>query len=203
MEAALTEPVAVCYHSYQRSKLKEGDNILVLGDGPFGYFHAVLARILGADQIIVAGHYDKRLERIADAADAITCNTHKQSIEEVLHKSIRTSGIDVVIEATGNGAIVNTGLKALRPQGTMVVFSYIWKPDTLEMGFIHMNEIQLVGACRSLHSFEPCLELIQSKQIEPYSIIDGIYPLDQWKDARIQLQNNKQNTFKVVFNPNN
>ncbi len=38
-------------------------NVLVIGDGPFGFLHAWLAGILGAKSVLVMGHHDVRLSR--------------------------------------------------------------------------------------------------------------------------------------------
>ena len=64
--AALAEPAAVCYQSFLRAQCRPGQDVLILGDGPFGFLHAMIANILGARTVIVAGHHDERLQRIAD-----------------------------------------------------------------------------------------------------------------------------------------
>lgn len=201
MAAALTEPAAVCYESFKRADLKPGKSVLIIGDGPFGFLHAQIARARQAGKIIVAGHYDQRLARIQKKTRAIVCNTHHQDILKVVETEIGLPGVDVVIEATGAGLSPNIGLKVLRPRGTMVVFSYIWKPEALTMGLIHMRELNVVGACRSLNTFQPCLELMKDKKVNPGLLVDLKVPLEEYRQAIDILKQQKERVFKVVFTP--
>jgi threonine dehydrogenase-like Zn-dependent dehydrogenase len=198
--ACLAEPLAVCYESFQRAQLKKGDTVLILGDGPFGFLHAQVARALCAKKIIVAGHYDQRLSRITQATGAIPCNTHDQSLEEILAKETN-SVVDIVIEATGAGASPAIGIKALRPRGTLVIFSYIWKPLPLEMGLIHMKELNVLGSCRSLNAYPACIRLMKQKKVDTGLLVDISVPLDDYAQAIDRLQNHKEDVFKAVFVP--
>jgi threonine dehydrogenase-like Zn-dependent dehydrogenase len=199
--ACLAEPAAVCYESFERCALRPGDTVLVLGDGPFGFLHAQIARARGAGRIIVAGHYDRRLERIAAGSGAITCNTHRENLEAVLGREIGPPGVDVVIEATGSGASPNIGLAALRPRGSLVIFSYIWKPQPMDMGKIHMLEINVLGSCRSRAAYGPCLDLMGRGKIDTGALVDLRVRLEDCREAMARLAGHKADTFKCVFLP--
>jgi len=201
ISACLTEPLAVCYESFMRAGLKKGDSVLIIGDGPFGFLHAQVGVALGARTIIVAGHYDKRLARISNQTGAIICNTHREDLAPVVRKNAGETGVDIVIEATGAGPSPNLGIKALRPRGTMVVFSYVWKPQPLEMGLIHMNELNLLGACRSLNTFEPCIDLMKTKKVNTRILADMVVPFEENMKAVDMVKNKKEEVFKAVFVP--
>jgi L-iditol 2-dehydrogenase len=199
--AALTEPAAVCLESFYRAGFQKGWNVLIMGDGTFGFIHAMLARILGAEKIIVAGHYDERLERIKEATGAITCNTHNEDLRELLREHINSAGVDIAIEATGAGPVVNIVLNALRPRGTLILFSYVWQAEITDLGLIHMKELNVLGACRSLGCFERCIELVANKQLDLASLIDIKAPLEEVSAAMEKLTTDKKNTFKAVLLP--
>ncbi len=199
LAASLTEPCAVCYESFVRAGLKQGDSVLIIGDGPFGFMHAQVARALGAGTIIVAGHYPERLARIASQTGALTCDTHKQDLAEIIRKEVEPQGLDIVIEATGAGDSPNIGIRALRPRGTLVIFSYIWKPQPLEMGQIHMKELNVLGACRSRAAFDTCLDLMKQKKIDTGILADVVVPFEEYRTAVDKLKNSKAEVFKAVF----
>ncbi len=201
LEAALTEPTAVCMESFQRAKFQPGWDVLILGDGVFGFLHAMLAKIYGARKIIVSGHYDSRLNRIAKETNAITCNTHKQNLNEVLERYIGKLGVDLAIECTSAGAAPNIALNALKPRGTAVLFSYIWKPEVLDLALLNMKELNVLGSCRSLNCFDKCLKMFSEKKIDAASLVDIKEPLTNVNKAIIELQKNKQNVFKAVLLP--
>lgn len=152
--AALTEPAAVCLESFKRANFKSGQTVLIIGDGTFGFIHAMLAKVFKAKEIIVGGHYDKRLSRIAEKTSAVTCNTHSQQLNKVVAETVGKAGVDMVIEATGATAAPNIGVNSLRPRGTLVLFSYVWQPEVLDLGTIHMKELNVLGSCRSLDCFD-------------------------------------------------
>lgn len=197
--ACLAEPMAVCYESFQRAGLKEGDAVLIIGDGPFGFLHAQIARAMGAGKIVVAGHYDKRLARISQATGAISCNTHHEDLAGVLAGEIGSPGADIVIEATGAGASANIGLKALRPRGTIVVFSYVWEPEPLDMALVHMRELNVLGSCRSLNAYKKCLDLMGQGQVDTGLLVDLQISLEDYSTALDKLLNHKEDIFKAVF----
>jgi threonine dehydrogenase-like Zn-dependent dehydrogenase len=199
--AALTEPAAVCCQSFQRAGLKAGDTVLVLGDGPFGFLHTQVAAALGAGTVICAGHYDERLKRIREKTGALTCNTRVEELQEVIDGRVAPPGVDIAVEATGSGSAPAFGLKALRPRGTLVVFSYIWKPEALDMGLIHMRELNVLGSCRSHRSFDTCLKLMAEGRIDTETLVDLAVPLEDYGRALDRLREEKENTFKVVLIP--
>jgi len=199
--AALSEPAAVCYHSLQRSGLQPGEAVLVLGDGPFGFLHTQIAAALGAGIVICAGHHDNRLERIGEQTGALICNTKRQSLAEVIAGKAPRSGVDLVVEATGSGSAPALGLEVLRPRGTLVVFGYIWEPKALNMGLIHMRELNVIGSCRSQHAFEPCLDMMARGRIDTETLVDLAVPLCDYQQALARLREHKADTFKVVLIP--
>lgn len=201
LEAALTEPAAVCMESFNRAGFEPGQDVLVLGDGVFGFIHGMLAQIFGARRIVVAGHYNERLNRIAEKTGAATCNTHATRLEDVLGKTVGGLGVHLAIEATGSGAAPNIGLRALRPRGTLVLFSYIWHPEMLDLALVNMKELNVLGACRSLDCFGKCLRLMAEGKLDLGTLVDIKIPLEQYDKAMTELRENKANLFKAVLLP--
>lgn len=199
--ASLAEPAAVCLQSFHRAAFEAGGNVLVLGDGPFGLLHATIARILGAKNIIVAGHHDERLTRIARHSGATVCNTHREDVVRFVADRTGGVGVDLAIEATGAGAAPALGIASLRCRGTLVVFSYIWKPEPPDWGTVSMKELNLVGSCRSLECFAPCLQWMAEGRIPADNLIDLKRPLAQVHDAIEELARRKKDLFKAVLLP--
>ncbi|MCC6123974.1 MAG: alcohol dehydrogenase catalytic domain-containing protein [Pirellulales bacterium] len=200
--AALTEPVAVCYQSFLRAQSRPGQEVLILGDGPFGFLHAVIAKLLGAKTIFVAGHYDERLRRIAEQTRAVTCNSRREDLLEIVRHRTGGLGVDLVIEATGSSDAPNLGIAALRPRGTLVIFSYIWKPCPPDFGTVSMKELNLVGSCRSRGCFDPCLAWMAEGKIPAEKLVDLRVPLAEVNLAITQLKHRKKDIFKAVLLPN-
>lgn len=200
-KAALSEPAAVCLESLLRADFQKGQTVLILGDGTFGYIHAMIAKILGAQQIIVAGHYNERLKRIAEKTGALTCNTHNEKLDEFLKNIGISPGVDLAVECTGATTVPNLGLKALRPRGTLIIFSLVWNPEILDLNLISMKELNVLGSCRSLDCFEQCLKWMEQKQLSINELIDIKVPLEEANAAMETLTKDKKNCFKAVLIP--
>jgi threonine dehydrogenase-like Zn-dependent dehydrogenase len=200
-QAALTEPTAVCLQSFQRARFQKGQTVLILGDGTFGFIHAMFAKILGAATIIVAGHYEERLSRIAAKTGALTCNTHHEKLEKFLKKFDVQPGVDLVIECTGATVAPNLGLQSLRPRGTLIIFSLVWKPEILDLNLVSMKELNVLGSCRSLHCFDRCLDLMAQGQLNIDELIDIKVPLEDVTVAMERLTRDKKNCFKALLIP--
>jgi threonine dehydrogenase-like Zn-dependent dehydrogenase len=200
-QAALTEPTAVCYQSFRRAGLSAGDTVLVVGDGPFGFLHAQIAGALGAGKVVCAGHYDQRLRRIHDCTGATVVNTRNEDLTDVLATEVGSPGVDIAIEATGTGAAPSIGIQTLRPRGTLVVFSYVWEPEPLDMGSIHMQELNVFGSCRSQGAFDVCLSLMAEGVVDTEALVDMAVPMRDYASALERLRADKAGTFKAVLLP--
>lgn len=198
--ASLAEPAAVCRESFLRAAVDPDANVLVIGDGPFGYVHALWARQLPA-RVVVAGHYDQRLQRIAAATGALTCNTHNDDLQSMVQQATDGLGVDVVIEATGAAVAPALGIAALRPRGVLVIFSYIWNPRPPDWGAVSMKELTLVGACRSWQCFEPSLAAMADGRLPLDDLVDLEAPLTDFADALRAVKQRKAEIFKAVLRP--
>ena len=199
--ASLVEPAAVCLESYRRADLRPGESVVIIGDGPFGFLHAQIARILQAGSVVVAGHHDERLGRISAACGAATCNTYREELGRVVLKHAPAHGADIVIEATGSGDAPNLGLSLLRPRGSLVLFGYVWRPKPLDMGMIHMKELNILGSCRSADAFDTCLNWMAEGLLDTSLLLDLCVPLDEYHRAIEQVRRNKAAVFKAALLP--
>ena len=199
--AALSEPAAVCLESFLRADFQKGQTVLIMGDGTFGFVHAMIAQILGAGMVVVAGHYEERLSRIAAKTGVLTCNTHHEKLDSFLETHGISPGADLAIECTGATVVPNLALQSLRPRGTLIIFSLVWEPEILDLGRISMKELNVLGSCRSLGCFQPCIEWMGQNRLDMGELIDIEVPLEKVNEAMNLLKKDKKNRFKAVLLP--
>ncbi len=53
--ASLAEPVSVCLEALAQARLKPGNSLLIIGDGPFGVLIARLAEAFDLGNVVIAG----------------------------------------------------------------------------------------------------------------------------------------------------
>jgi threonine dehydrogenase-like Zn-dependent dehydrogenase len=175
--AVFVEPVAAAYEIFDQVSLRRDARILVLGDGRLG---AIVATVLKAEahEPIVGGHHPEKLERL----EALGL---KVELEDKLQ-----TGFDVVVDCTGNSAGINRALALVRPRGSLILKSTAAAAAPLNLAPIVINEVTVVGS--RCGRFEPAIEAIASRKVDPRPLIDGTYPLDDYDTA-----------FKAAADPSN
>jgi len=112
--AALAEPVAVCIEALDQARLKPGERVLIMGDGPFGVLIARLALQRGDLQVVLSGHHDWRL---AFAEGAIQVNTKVADDPITALREAGGGGFDAVFVGVSRSEAYDRALALLRPRG--------------------------------------------------------------------------------------
>ena len=134
-QAAMVEPMSVTSNAVDKAQLRLGDTVVVMGPGPIGLLTLLFAKVNGAGTCIMVGMSQdkKRLELARElGADYILASDECDLKEEVM-KITNGNGADVVFEATGVAALVQTSVDLLTQVGKVVCISIYAKPSTLEM----------------------------------------------------------------------
>ena len=178
---ALAEPVCVCLEALAQARLRPGQRLLVLGDGPFGLIMARLATRLGLARLVIAGRHDYRL---AYARGAVPVNTRAaDDPTAVLRAAADASGYDAVLLAAGNAAAVAQGLSLLVPQGRLVVFATITEPTPVDLFTLMFKELEIVGACNDQDRFDDAIAALADPALALGDLVTHRFPFTRYADA--------------------
>lgn len=147
-EAALAEPLASCLNGQQLAGVTEGDTVLILGAGPLGLLHAMLARVRGAACVLVVEPLPSRIKMAYPAKIDRVIDLNSEDIEETVKQETASRGVDVIILACREAAVYPL-LKLLAPRGRICLFSGLPQDNTkfpLDANLVHYQEITIVGA---------------------------------------------------------
>lgn len=147
--AAMVEFLAIGAHGIRRGAVSEADQVLVVGAGPIGLSAMIFARARGAHVTAL----DTRQDRLDFARDRIgvqaTATVSPDLVEEL---SAATAGefFDVVVDATGNAASIQGGLRFVGHGGRFVLLSVV--PDDLVFSDpeLHKRETTLLASRNAL-----------------------------------------------------
>jgi L-iditol 2-dehydrogenase len=98
-EAAMIEPLACCIRSWNKFKHQKGDSVAVLGVGPTGIMHVMLAAYYEFKKVFCLDLNDFRLA-YAKKFDAVTIRSDSSSASDIIKSQTGNKGVDVVIIAT-------------------------------------------------------------------------------------------------------
>jgi len=202
-EAALTEPLACCFHGIERCNIDVGDTVVIIGDGPIGLLHLQLARLKGCEKVIVCGLIEERLKIARELGAAKTVNAPvEETVKEVMNLT-DGHGADVVVEAVGIPTTWEEALRLVGKGGTVLEFGGC-PPGTeirVSTELLHYDEINLLGSFHANPTdFRKALNLIASGAVQVKPLLTKELPLRRISDAFNILTTSKEE-LKIAISP--
>ncbi|BAU33396.1 zinc-dependent alcohol dehydrogenase family protein [Microcella alkaliphila] len=197
--AAYVEPLACAIHGQDRIGINVGETVLVIGGGPMGLAHIVLARLNGASRVIVSEPDATRRALAADLGADDVINPLASDIELSLPELTSGVGPDVVIEAVGSVRTYETAVALVRRGGRILAYGAAPQDAsmTLRPFDIYSKELTIVGSYAGTYDTWPrAIALIAQGRFAPAKIVDSIRPLSEAVDAIKALEHDRS-TIKV------
>ena len=196
-EAAMIEPLACCLRAWKKFNYQKNDTAVILGVGPTGIMHALLARSVGFSKIFCSDLNDFRLDFAKKLGfEAVRSN---ESSEKILQSTI--DGVDVAIVATGNLNALNSAINLVRKGGTIVMFGVPSKDASIDinMSNVYSKEITITTTyAASDTDTKNALELIASGTIDVKSLITHKYTLEDSQKA-FEHAKTGDNAMKIII----
>jgi len=201
--AAITEPISSCVHAQDKGKVSMGDTVMIIGAGPVGCIHTVLARIRGADKIFIADISESRLKMAEAFEPDRTIDAAEVDLVQEVRRLTGGMGADVVISATPAPVAVVQAVEMAKKGGRVLLFGGLPKDDSkpgVDMNTVHYNGLFLIGTT----TFAPrhqmlALRMVANGRIPADKLITHRFALDDFvKGAGLALEGK---VLKAVFLP--
>jgi L-iditol 2-dehydrogenase len=180
-----------------------GDTVLIIGSGPIGCIHIALARLHGADKIIIADINAERL-RLAEpfAPDAVIDASKADLVSEV-RRLTNGRGPDVTVTATPAPVAVVQAVDIARKGGRILLFGGLPKDDSkppVDMNLVHYRALSLIGTTTfAPRHYRLAVKLVSSNRIPVDKLITHRFPLSEFKRGAMMALEGK--VLKAVFEP--
>lgn len=161
--AVFIEPLAAALRIQEQVSITEKDKVLVLGAGKLGQLVAQSLVLTGCQLQVVARHLNQ-VSLLAFRGIA--------SVDETV---LPIQHYDVVVEATGNPDGLAIALRAVRPEGAVVLKSTFKGNASVDLSAAVVKEITVIGS--RCGPFEPAVSLLKNKNVDPTILIDRKYLL--------------------------
>jgi L-iditol 2-dehydrogenase len=192
-EAALLDTFSVCMHAIQLSGIKLNDKVVVIGAGCIGLGQLQLAKICGADVLII-DKVDSALQVAKELGADEVVNTEKDDAYQKVMEFTGKRGADIVFECAGGSAMPITLPQAVsfsRIGGKVVMvggFEKDQKAIEMDWSRIQMSEIKLIpSASYSFWDIYPemqiSLDLLAKGKLNAKKMITHNFPLDKINEA--------------------
>lgn len=186
-QAALTEPLACTIHGIERSKIRLGDTVCVIGQGPIGLMLTRLAKLKGA-RVIAVERSPFRLTKSREfgADELVDVNAISDPVEAVRSLTPGGRGVDVAIEAVGLPETWEQAIAMTRAGGLANLFGGC-KSGThvkIDTRRLHYDELQIIGVFHHTPRYvRAALSLISSRQLDADALITHEMPLERLEEA--------------------
>ena len=174
-EAAMAEPLAVCLHAVHHAGDLVGKSVLVSGCGPIGLLSILAARRAGASEIVATDLSDFTLSKAREVGADHALNLATDA-DALAPWQTGKGHFDVQFECSGAPQAVVAGVKALRPQGTLVQLG-LGGDMTLPMQAMTAKEITLKGSFRFHEEFTTAVQLMQKGLIKVSPLITQTFQI--------------------------
>jgi len=200
-EAALLEPLSTVINSIEKIGVEYGDNVLIIGAGPMGLLHVMMAKLRGAANIIVSDLINERLTIAKELGATCVINPKETDFPYSISKHLNYE-IDKIILTVCIPEIIEHLLSIIRPQGKITFFAGSGKTcfSNIDLNKIHYKELTLTATqSATLEQFKKGLKLISSKRLDVKKIITCSFPLlDAEKAFTLR---NELKALKVLLKP--
>ena len=185
-EAALVEPLSCVFNGQEICGIEPGDTVVVVGAGPIGIMHCLLARAQGASKIILSDLNESRLEQAEQIiGDVITLSA--DGLPEAVMDATGGHGANVVIVAAPSGQAQQASLTYAAMNGRCLFFGGLpaGKSEVaLDANLIHYKQLRIYGSARSnVRQYRTCLDLVAGGATPLDKLITGRYAVDDYLQA--------------------
>jgi threonine dehydrogenase-like Zn-dependent dehydrogenase len=183
-EAAYIEPLACAIHAVQRGEIKPGDSVVIAGVGNIGLCMLQAARRYNPGQLIALDTKNYRLDLALRLGADVAINPLEENATARVKALTEGYGCDVYIEVTGSAKGPQQGLEMIRRLGTLVAFSVLNEPATINWNLVgDQKELNVHGSHLGPYCYPLAIDGIADGSIDVKSLISAEFPLSEFPAA--------------------
>jgi 2-desacetyl-2-hydroxyethyl bacteriochlorophyllide A dehydrogenase len=187
--AILADAIGSPYHAITAlAKASPDQDILIVGAGGLGIHAVQIAKLCGANVIVVDLNPNALDLAKTFGADAVFI---PDEAPQRIQKLTDGQGVDAVIEIVGHPDTLGWSLPALRSGGKLIIVGYApGIPFSLDTMMMHYNEYEIIGS-RFVTKAEllQLIHLVENGKIKP--VVTTTFPFERANDALDVLKEGK------------
>lgn len=185
-KAAVLEPLSCVYNGFEQVGIRPCDTVLVIGAGPIGIMHAMLAKMTGAAKVIITDLNEARV-KICQEFDPFFMTYVGDDLQKFVMEQTNGEGVSVCITACPSPQAQAQALDLLAMNGRVNFFGGLpagKSKVTIDTNQVHYKQLVLTGSCRaSLTQYRKCLKLVQNGVLNIDKLVSATYPLEDYEKA--------------------
>lgn len=205
--AAMSEPAAVAYHAFQKTKTGQGDTLVIFGVGTIALLIAGWARENGVEQIVLVARSQVKVEFAQKLGFLQTIDLNETDVQQYIQRVTKGQGADACIEGTGDSVPLELCCLCTRNFGRVVALGNPEGEMTLSQKAywqILRRELQVVGTWNSSfnerqNDWHEVMAAMRDKALDVEALITHEFALSEYQEAFSIMKDKKELYCKVMF----
>src|SRR5256714_10189478 len=199
---AILDPLGNAVHTVLAGPIA-GQTVLVTGCGPIGLMAIAVAKACGSSTVFATETNEKRRAMAQKmGADVVLSPAQDDAVARIKSETGGT-GVDGLLEMSGNPAAIQQGFRALRAGGRASLLGIPTESVPLDLG----NDVIFKGATvqgiygrRMYDTWEQMTALLKAGRLNLEALFDERISLDKFESASVKLQSGLAG--KILLYPN-
>ena len=201
--AALIEPFACVLRGQEALRIQPGESVLIIGAGPIGIMHALLAQFRGAGRIFISELNPLRCAQAETFGIGQVIQPAQGDLVKIIKSETGGDGVDVVIVAAPAASAQEVSLELAALGGRINFFGGLPKERSkilFDSNLVHYKELTVTGttAC-STDNCRQAAAIASSGRLDLARIVGARFPLEAAAQAFQAAEDGT--TLKVVMEP--
>lgn len=183
-EAVFIETISCCLHAIDKSEIKQGEKVLILGAGALGLIILQLVKGI-AGKVIISEPIEIKRKIASHLGVDIVINPVSEDITSIIKKETNDHGVDKIIDCSGKIEAVKKSIKILRKGGTLVLSAIypLVSELTIKPLEILQNEIIIKGSFLNPFTYTRSIEILSNNKIKVEQLITHRFKLKEIEKA--------------------
>jgi len=185
-EGAMIEPLSVGIHACKRGGVGLASNVLIMGAGTMGQVNALIAKAMGAAQIIVVDINEDRLKLATEMGATGSVQTFiGEDPMELSKKIFEKFGLapEVTIECSGAESSIQAAVYATRAGGIIMTVGRGKNITGVPLNFASSKEIDIRGVFRYVNTWPVAINMLSSGILDVKPLITHRVKLEDAEKA--------------------
>ncbi|MEK6793155.1 MAG: galactitol-1-phosphate 5-dehydrogenase [Spirochaetota bacterium] len=200
-KGAMIEALSIGVHAVERTAIKQGGSVVIVGCGIIGLMTLQAARAKGAGTIIAVDLDANKLSFAKKFGASVCIDPKATDAVKAIYDATGGKGADAAFEAVGISQTVSTAVNSVRKGGEVTLVGNLAPEINFPLQTVVTREIRVNGSCASAGEYQKCIDLISGGKVDVRSLISKVVPLadgEKWFHALLE---NKEPLFKVILKP--
>ncbi|XP_062240699.1 sorbitol dehydrogenase [Platichthys flesus] len=185
-EGALIEPLSVGIHACRRAGVTLGSTVLICGAGPIGLVCLLVAKAMGASQVIITDLSPARLTMAKELGADFQVTVKREDEPKQLAKRVGDmlgAPPHITIECSGVESSIQTAIYATRSGGVVVLVGLGSELVTIPLIDAALREVDIRGVFRYCNTWPMAINMLASGKVNVKPLVTHRFPLDQAAQA--------------------